>query len=74
MNLEHYQGQHLDPALPKLLWFTPTFPTCPTVAEQFLDIKWTSPEDYFNVADFPSFTVSFATVPAALAKSKGSKH
>ncbi len=46
-------SQHLDPALPKLFWFTPTFLTCPTVAEQFLDIKRTSPEGNFNVADFP---------------------
>ncbi|KAJ7941869.1 Photosystem II protein D1 [Quillaja saponaria] len=60
-------SQHLDPALPKLFWFTPTFPTCPTVAEQFLDIKRTSPEGNFNVADFPSFAISFATAPAALA-------
>ncbi|GMI94163.1 hypothetical protein HRI_003085600 [Hibiscus trionum] len=51
----------------KLFWFTPTFPTCPTVAEQFLDIKRTSPEGNFNVADFPSFAISFATAPAALA-------
>ncbi|MBA0816102.1 hypothetical protein Gohar_000799, partial [Gossypium harknessii] len=35
--------QHLDPTLPKLFWFTPTFPICPIVAEQFLDIKRTSP-------------------------------
>ncbi|KAG4914214.1 hypothetical protein JHK87_051886 [Glycine soja] len=60
-------SQHLDPALPKFFWFTPTFPTCPTVAEQFLDIKRTSPEGNFNVADFPSFAISFATAPAALA-------
>ncbi|KAG7012670.1 putative protein ycf72, partial [Cucurbita argyrosperma subsp. argyrosperma] len=60
-------SQHLDPALPKLFWFTPAFPTCPTVAEQFLDIKRTSPEGNFNVADFPSFAISFATAPAALA-------
>uniref|UniRef100_A0A2N9HLK7 Photosystem II protein D1 n=10 Tax=Embryophyta TaxID=3193 RepID=A0A2N9HLK7_FAGSY len=62
-------SQHLDPALPKLFWFTPTLPTCPTVAEQFLDIKRTSPpqEGNFNVADFPSFAISFATAPAALA-------
>ncbi|XP_055826217.1 uncharacterized protein ycf72-like [Solanum dulcamara] len=60
-------SQRLDPALPKLFWFTPTFPTCPTVAEQFLDIKRTSPEGNFNVADFPSFAISFATAPAALA-------
>ncbi|KAK8490912.1 hypothetical protein V6N13_057255 [Hibiscus sabdariffa] len=53
-------SQHLDPALPKLFWFTPTFPTCPTVAEQFLDIKRTSPKGNFNVADFPSFAISFA--------------
>ncbi|KAF4402743.1 hypothetical protein G4B88_010195 [Cannabis sativa] len=59
--------QRLDPALPKLFWFTPTFPTCPTVAEQFLGIKRTSPEGNFNVADFPSFPISFATAPAALA-------
>ncbi|XLT88246.1 hypothetical protein HN873_009999 [Arachis hypogaea] len=60
-------SQHLDPALPKVFWFTPTFPTCPTVAEQFLDIKRTSPEGNFNVADFSSFAISFATAPAALA-------
>ncbi|KAK2965089.1 hypothetical protein RJ640_012563 [Escallonia rubra] len=59
-------SQRLDPALPKLFWFTPTFPTCPTVAEQFFDIKRTSPEGNFNVADFPSFAISFATAPAAL--------
>ncbi|KAK7339440.1 hypothetical protein VNO77_20108 [Canavalia gladiata] len=41
----------------ELFWFTPTFPTCPTVAEQFLDIKRTSPEGNFNVADFPSFVI-----------------
>ncbi|KAF4366422.1 hypothetical protein G4B88_003134 [Cannabis sativa] len=28
-------SQRLDPALPKLFRFTPTFPTSPTVAEQF---------------------------------------
>ncbi|XAR66371.1 hypothetical protein NMG60_11012584, partial [Bertholletia excelsa] len=59
-------SQRLDPTLPKLFWFTPTFLTCPTVAEQFLDIKRTSPECNFNVADFPSFAISFATAPAAL--------
>ncbi|KAF7117205.1 hypothetical protein RHSIM_RhsimPtG0002400 (chloroplast) [Rhododendron simsii] len=59
-------SQRLDPALPKLFWFTPAFPTCPTVAEQFWDIKRTSPEGNFNVADFPSFAISFARVPAAL--------
>ncbi|GER47689.1 zinc finger protein, partial [Striga asiatica] len=32
----------------------------------FLDIKRTSPEGNLNVADFPSFAISFATVPAAL--------
>ncbi|KAL4201742.1 hypothetical protein AMTRI_Chr02g217640 [Amborella trichopoda] len=32
-------SQHLDPALPKIFWFTPTLPTCPTVAEPFLDKK-----------------------------------
>ncbi|PPR84556.1 hypothetical protein GOBAR_AA36156 [Gossypium barbadense] len=42
----HLPSQHLDPALPKLFWFTPTFPTCPTVAEQFLDIKWTSQKSH----------------------------
>ena len=34
-------SQHLDPGLPKVFWFTPTLPTCPTLAKQFLDIKWT---------------------------------
>ncbi|KVI08583.1 hypothetical protein Ccrd_013049, partial [Cynara cardunculus var. scolymus] len=51
----------------KLLWFTPTFTTCLTIAEQFLNTKRTSPEGNFNVADFPSFAIIFATVPAALA-------
>ncbi|GFQ03150.1 50S ribosomal protein l2-b chloroplastic, partial [Phtheirospermum japonicum] len=32
----------------------------------FLDIKRTSPEGSFNVADFPSFAISIATTPAAL--------
>ena len=48
-------------------WFTPTLPTCPTVAKQFLDIKRTSPDGNLNVADLPSFAISFATAPAALA-------
>ncbi|MCD7450201.1 hypothetical protein HAX54_004348 [Datura stramonium] len=60
-------SQRLDPALSKLFWFTPTFLTCTAVAEQFLYIKWTSPEGNFNVADFPSFAISFATAPDALA-------
>ncbi len=60
-------SQHLDPALPKLFWFTPTLPTCLTVAKQFLDIKRTSPDGNLNVADLPSFAISFATAPAALA-------
>ncbi|GJY54453.1 reverse transcriptase domain-containing protein [Tanacetum coccineum] len=67
LNTGRLPSQRLDPALPKLFWFTPTFPTCLTVAEQFLDIKRTSPEGNFNVADFPSFAISFATAPAALA-------
>ncbi|TYG74600.1 hypothetical protein ES288_D04G194700v1 [Gossypium darwinii] len=60
-------SHHLDSAIPKIFWFTPTFPTCPTVAEQFLDIKRTSPEGNFNVASFPSFAISFAITPTALA-------
>ncbi|CAN4125518.1 unnamed protein product [Withania somnifera] len=48
-------SQRLDPALPKLFWFTPTFPTCPTVAEQFLDIKRTSPEAPAALANCPPF-------------------
>ncbi|TYI57776.1 hypothetical protein E1A91_D11G305600v1, partial [Gossypium mustelinum] len=60
-------SQHLDPALPKLFWFTLTFPTYLTVAEQFLDIKRTSPEGNLNVADFPSFAINFASAPAGLA-------
>ncbi|KAM0046429.1 hypothetical protein Hdeb2414_s0009g00316191 [Helianthus debilis subsp. tardiflorus] len=36
-------SQHLDPAIPNFFRFAPTFPTCPTVAEQFLDIKRTPP-------------------------------
>ena len=38
-------SQHLDPALPTLFWFTPAFPTCPTVAQLFWDIKRTYPEE-----------------------------
>ncbi|KAF9660699.1 hypothetical protein SADUNF_SadunfPtG0004400 (chloroplast) [Salix dunnii] len=45
LHMGRLPSQHLDPALPKLFWFTPAFPTCPTVAEQFLDIKRTSPEE-----------------------------
>lgn len=60
-------SQHLDPALPKLFWFTPTLPTCPTVAKQFWDTKRTSPDGNLKVADLPSFAMSFATTPAALA-------
>ena len=60
-------SQHLDPALPKFFWFTPTLPTCPTVAKQFLDIKRASPDGNLNVADLPSFAINFATAPAALA-------
>ncbi|OAY67834.1 Uncharacterized protein ycf72, partial [Ananas comosus] len=33
----------------------------------FLDIKRTSPDGNLNVADLPSFAISFATAPAALA-------
>ncbi|VAI42932.1 unnamed protein product [Triticum turgidum subsp. durum] len=60
-------SQHLDPALPKLFWFTATLPTCPTVAKQFWDTKRTSPDGNLKVADLPSFAISFATAPAALA-------
>ncbi|RZC67096.1 hypothetical protein C5167_010806 [Papaver somniferum] len=59
--------QRLDPSLPKIFWFTPTLPTFPTVTEQFLDIRRTSPNGKFNVADLPSFAISFATTLAALA-------
>ena len=54
-------NQHLDPALPKLFWFTPTLPTCPTVAQQFWDTKRTSPDGNLKVANLPSFAISFAT-------------
>ncbi|KAD2394279.1 hypothetical protein E3N88_41256 [Mikania micrantha] len=67
LDLATIEAPSTNGALPKLFWFTPTFPTCPTVAEQFLDIKRTSPEGNFNVADFPSFAISFATAPTALA-------
>ncbi|XBI71765.1 hypothetical protein VPH35_065894 [Triticum aestivum] len=60
-------SQHLDPALPKLFWFTPTLPTCPTVVKQFWDTKRTSPDSNLKVADLPSFAMSFAIAPAALA-------
>uniref|UniRef100_K3Z2T2 Uncharacterized protein ycf72 n=1 Tax=Setaria italica TaxID=4555 RepID=K3Z2T2_SETIT len=46
-------GQHLDPALPKLFWFTPTLPTCPTVAKQFWDTKRTSPDAPAALANCP---------------------
>ncbi|PUZ69685.1 hypothetical protein GQ55_2G129800 [Panicum hallii var. hallii] len=60
-------SQHLDPALPKLFWFTPTLRTCPTVAKQFWDTKRTSPDGNLKVANLPSFAISFATAPDALA-------
>ncbi|KAF7048878.1 hypothetical protein CFC21_057537 [Triticum aestivum] len=60
-------SQHLDPALPKLFWFTPTLPTCSTVSKQFWDTKLTSPDGYPKVFDLPSFAISFGTAPAALA-------
>lgn len=44
----------------------PNIPTCPTVAKQFLDIKRNSLEGNFNVANFHSFAISFATAPTAL--------
>ncbi|KAL4196654.1 hypothetical protein AMTRI_Chr04g247300 [Amborella trichopoda] len=44
-------SQHLDSTLPKIFWFTPTLPTCSTVAEQFLDIKLTSSNGNVNVVD-----------------------
>ncbi|KAG2717950.1 hypothetical protein I3760_03G198300 [Carya illinoinensis] len=50
-------SQYLDLPLPKLFWFTPTFPTC----------LITSLEHNFNVADFPSFAITFTTAPAGLA-------
>nr|BAD33721.1 putative ORF137 [Oryza sativa Japonica Group] len=50
-------SQHLDPALPKLFWFTSTLPTCPTVAKQFWDTKRTSPNGNLKVADLPSFAI-----------------
>ena len=37
-----------------------------TIVEQFLDIKRTSPEGNFNVADFPFYAISFVTTPVAL--------
>lgn len=40
-NLEGHKLQYLLD-LPKLFWFAPTLPSCPSVAEQFLEIKWTS--------------------------------
>ncbi|KAK2653019.1 hypothetical protein Ddye_012875 [Dipteronia dyeriana] len=37
-------SQHFDSALPKLFWFTPIFPTCPTVAQ--------AEKDKVNETDF----------------------
>ncbi|KAG8488915.1 hypothetical protein CXB51_016858 [Gossypium anomalum] len=47
--------------LPNQHLFAPTFPTCSTFAEQLLDIKRTSLEGNFNVADLPSLAINFAT-------------
>jgi hypothetical protein len=47
-------SQHLDSALPKFFWFTPTLPTCPTVAKQFWDTKRTSPDGNLKVATYTS--------------------
>ncbi|KAB2090570.1 hypothetical protein ES319_A03G132200v1, partial [Gossypium barbadense] len=67
LTLGRLPSQYLDLTQPKHFWFTPTFPICSTVAEQFLDIKRTSLEGNFNVADFCSFEISFAIAPTALA-------
>jgi hypothetical protein len=56
-------SQHLDPALPKLFWFTPTLPTCPTVAKQFWDTKRTSPDGNIKVANLPSFALITSCMP-----------
>ncbi|KAG2588599.1 hypothetical protein PVAP13_5NG229762, partial [Panicum virgatum] len=52
---------------PNFFWFTPTLPTCPTVAKQFWDTKRISPDGNLKVANLPYFAISFATPPAALA-------
>eukprot|EP01018_Ginkgo_biloba_P037230 Gb_08272 [translate_table: standard] len=57
---------YTDPALLKVLLFALTLPTCPIVAEQFPDIKRTSPDGNLNAADRPSFAISSAAAPAAL--------
>ncbi|RCV30570.1 hypothetical protein SETIT_6G106200v2 [Setaria italica] len=67
LNTGRSPSQHLDPVVPKLFWFTPTLPTCPTVAKQFWDTKRTSPDGNLKVANLPSFAISFATAPTALA-------
>lgn len=51
LTIGHIPSQHFDLVLSKLFWFTPTVPTCPTIAKQFLDIKQTSLESNFNVAN-----------------------
>ncbi|KAJ0017617.1 hypothetical protein Pint_10374 [Pistacia integerrima] len=59
-------SQHFDLALPKLFWFTPTFPTCPTVVERF-GYQTDLSEGNFNVVDFPLLQSGLATTPIALA-------
>ncbi|KAI5667348.1 hypothetical protein M9H77_17201 [Catharanthus roseus] len=65
--LERLPSKRLHQALPNLFWFTPTFPTCPTVAEQFSDIKWTfleAPATLANCPPFPSvISILCMTVP-----------
>ncbi|KAG5606353.1 hypothetical protein H5410_027845 [Solanum commersonii] len=62
-------SQRLDPVVPKLFWYTPTFPTCLTVAEQFLEIKRTSPEVQTTLKGraFPNFIGTF--VPETMEES-----
>ncbi|RZC81238.1 hypothetical protein C5167_043812 [Papaver somniferum] len=61
------EGYYALLTLPPLETPFPVRLACVKHAASFLDIKRTSPDGNFNVADLPSFAISFATTPAALA-------
>ncbi|KAI4984143.1 hypothetical protein ZWY2020_046515 [Hordeum vulgare] len=66
LTMGHLPSQHLDPALPKLFWFTPTLPTCPTVAKQFWDTKRTSQMVILNFAIAPAALANCQPLPSVI--------
>lgn len=66
LTLGRLPNQRLDPAFPKPSLPISMFPTRPTLARQFWDIKRISLEGSLSVANWPSFAITFAAAPAAL--------